>query len=291
MSLDTAKTWTTYAVDNSPNRAVSGITTDSLGYVYVAVNNKGILKSNFKATKPQTINFATVSTKTLGTPPFSLAATSSSGLPISYSSSDTLIAKITGNVVTIFSPGLVVFAATQNGNALYDSVGVIQNVCISPVRPTITMNKDVQNNKITLTSSSAQGNQWFLNGIKIKDDTSQALNVTQPGVYSLMVTIGGCSSQLSDKTEIKVITEDNPIESDILMYPNPTENVLNVGYTTLQLYNTFVIDVIDLQGRIILSNLEGADNMKLDVSSLSPSLYILRVTSPDRVKILKFIKR
>jgi photosystem II stability/assembly factor-like uncharacterized protein len=290
MSLDTAKTWTTYTLDNGFNRGVSGITTDSLGYVYVAVNNKGILKSNFKANKTQTLNFAIISPKKLGDSPFSLKATSSSGLSVSYSSSDTLVAKVVGNVVTIFSAGPVVFTATQKGNALYNPVSIQQTFCVSPLTPIISMNKDSQTNKITLTSSSSTGNQWFLNGTKIENTTNQVIDVTQPGTYSLLVTIGGCSSELSDPIEIKVVTQDSPTNSEIRIYPVPAEQDLNIGYSTSEFY-TFVVDVIDLQGRTVLSNLEGVDNIKLDVSSLLPSLYFLRVTSANKIEILKFIKR
>ena len=67
----------------------------------------------------QTITFGAIAGKTFGDAPFALDATASSGLAVSYESSDTGVATISGNTVTLVAPGSVTITASQSGNASY----------------------------------------------------------------------------------------------------------------------------------------------------------------------------
>ena len=67
----------------------------------------------------QQITFDALSTKTVGDAPFTLSATSSSGLAISYSSSNTSVATISGNTVTLVEAGETTITASQAGNDKY----------------------------------------------------------------------------------------------------------------------------------------------------------------------------
>ena len=70
------------------------------------------------ATSPQTISFAPIPSKTVGDS-FTLGATASSALPVSYSSSNPSVATVAGNVVTIVGSGSVVITASQGGDSSY----------------------------------------------------------------------------------------------------------------------------------------------------------------------------
>ncbi|WP_429382150.1 FlgD immunoglobulin-like domain containing protein [Mucilaginibacter sp. UYCu711] len=80
----------------------------------------------------QSITFNSIETKQNGTVPFTLTATSTSNLPISY----TVIsgpAKISGNSVTIIGPGKVVIKADQPGNSIYNAASpVTQSFVVDP---------------------------------------------------------------------------------------------------------------------------------------------------------------
>ena len=67
----------------------------------------------------QTITFGALPAKTYGDAPFNPGATSSSGLAINYTSSNTAVATISGNTVTIIWKGSTVITASQAGNANY----------------------------------------------------------------------------------------------------------------------------------------------------------------------------
>jgi len=84
----------------------------------------------------QTITGLSDITKTYGDADFDLSATASSGLPVSYTSSNTAVATINGNTVHIVGAGAAVITASQAGNNNYDAA--------APVTVTLTVNKAVQ---------------------------------------------------------------------------------------------------------------------------------------------------
>jgi hypothetical protein len=73
----------------------------------------------------QSITFGTLSYKTFSSPPFSLAATASSGLPVSYRVVSGPVT-ISGNTVTITGVGNVVIEAMQSGDASFSAAAPVQ---------------------------------------------------------------------------------------------------------------------------------------------------------------------
>jgi Secretion system C-terminal sorting domain len=120
----------TYSVNNGSGSAtISGSTLslNSVGFVTVTANlaannnfNAGSASTRINIGKAdQTIVFNQPPTKRYGDPPFQLIATSSSGLPVSFSNTNTSVATIVGNVVTIQGVGTTTIYATQSGNQNY----------------------------------------------------------------------------------------------------------------------------------------------------------------------------
>lgn len=69
----------------------------------------------------QTITFGALANKTTTDLPFNLTATASSGLTVSYTSSNTSVATVVGNMVTIVGSGTTTITASQIGNANYNA--------------------------------------------------------------------------------------------------------------------------------------------------------------------------
>lgn len=67
----------------------------------------------------QTISFAPLAARTQGDAPFPLTASASSGLAVSYTSSNPGVATVSGDTVTIVSAGTTTITASQPGNAAY----------------------------------------------------------------------------------------------------------------------------------------------------------------------------
>jgi DNA/RNA endonuclease G (NUC1) len=84
----------------------------------------------------QTITFAELPGKNLGDAPFGLTGTASSGLAVSYTSSNPSIASVSGSTVSVLSVGTTTITAVQNGNGNYNaatSVARILTVTDAPV--------------------------------------------------------------------------------------------------------------------------------------------------------------
>ncbi len=87
----------------------------------------------------QTITFAALAAKTYGAADFALTAAASSKLVVSYTSSDTTVAKISGTKVHIVSAGTVTITANQAGSTQYNPAApVSQTLVITPAAQTIT---------------------------------------------------------------------------------------------------------------------------------------------------------
>ncbi|MGP8251354.1 MAG: hypothetical protein ACLQHF_04920 [Terracidiphilus sp.] len=68
----------------------------------------------------QTITFATLPNKTYGAAPFTVSATASSGLPVSFASTTTSVCTVSGSTVTLVSAAAnCTIEATQAGNSDY----------------------------------------------------------------------------------------------------------------------------------------------------------------------------
>ena len=89
----------------------------------------------------QKITFAPIAPHTYGDAPFVLSASSSSSLPITFVSSATNVATVSGNVVTIVGAGTAKITASQSGNTLYTSApSVTQALKVAKANQTVTFN-------------------------------------------------------------------------------------------------------------------------------------------------------
>lgn len=93
---------------------------------------------------PQTITFGALSAVQYGGASFNLTATASSGLAVSYTSSDTGVATVSGSTVTIVGVGSTNITASQAGDETYAAA--------TPVVQALTVNKADQTISISAPS-------------------------------------------------------------------------------------------------------------------------------------------
>jgi hypothetical protein len=90
-------------------------------------------------THRQSITFGPLSNQVLGTPPFTITATSSSGLPVSFSSRTSDVCTVSGTIVTLVAPGTCTIRATQPGDADWSAaIPVNQSFQVTQQSQTIT---------------------------------------------------------------------------------------------------------------------------------------------------------
>ena len=174
------------------------------------------------------------------------------------------------------------YVATKRGkftSTLSDPLTIKVNP--KPTKPTMTLESS------GFKSSSSTNNQWFLNGIAIKDSTGQFLRSFGSGAYTVRVTENGCFSE-SDAFIITAI-EPNVNSFPIKLYPNPNEATFWVELP--QTFTKWQIDIFDIQGKQILNKLHSdssTNREKIEMKTVSGS-YILRVTTGQATQSIKFI--
>ena len=154
--------------------------TDAGSYDVVAtINNPDYIGSAsgvmVVAKASQTISFAALSPVLDNAAPFALAGTSSLGLAVSYMSSNTGVATISGNTVTIRGPGSTTITASQPGDANRNAAtSVTQTLTVTRADPLAVANGPylvLSNQSISLNGGGSQpsggatitGHSWDLN--------------------------------------------------------------------------------------------------------------------------------
>jgi hypothetical protein len=85
-----------------------------------------------------------------------------------------------------------------------------------------------------------------------------------------------------EKDDATAIKEN--VDETVKVFPNPAKDVVNIqGSSVIK-----SVEVSDLSGRTVMSQNEV--NGKMDVSSLKRGVYLVRVTTADGIKVVKFVK-
>ena len=78
----------------------------------------------------QTISFAALPNIAVSAAPFSISATASSGMPVTFASNTSSVCAVSGNTVTILVSGGCSITATQTGNSAYLSASATQGFTV-----------------------------------------------------------------------------------------------------------------------------------------------------------------
>ncbi|MBK1442740.1 hypothetical protein JHJ32_22260, partial [Parapedobacter sp. ISTM3] len=106
-----------------------------------AAGNESPLSEAVTATPmgEQVITFGALAAMTYGDGPLTLTAAASSGLEVTYSSSDPSVASVSGNVLAVHSAGTVTITAKQEGDAAFHAAApVMQVLTVNPAALIIT---------------------------------------------------------------------------------------------------------------------------------------------------------
>jgi hypothetical protein len=225
----------------------------------------------------QTITLTKIGDHTVGDTPFKLKATSSSGLPVSFTSNTVkiLLQGENHDEVVIQEAGTVTIVAHQEGNADFAAASdVSETICVKPAKPTITVS-DNGNGEPLLTSSSGSANQWFKDEKAISGATLPFLSVEKNGSYTVQVTVNDCAN-ISDAEEI-VITAIEDHDGNVKIYPNPVTDQFIVDVSGLALKRNAQVNITDLSGRQ-LNSWEGKGKITCNIGGFSQGTYILNIS-------------
>jgi hypothetical protein len=181
----------------------------------------------------QSITFAAIPAKTLGDAPFTLTATSSSGLPVQLFSLFPDICSLTGTTATIHSAGTCVFMAEQEGNTAYNpAFPVFQTVVIAKNAATITLTGTSDRSYTStaqtfgsITTPASLPVTILYNG----ETTAPVL----PGIYLAQATIDHPTYEGSAESILTITNLNPPIQATF-------EDWLNENFTTEERQDTAI---------------------------------------------------
>lgn len=133
---------------------------------------------------------------------FTLSATASSGLPVSYSSSNTSVAIVTGNTVTIVGPGTASISASQAGNATYSPAKSIVTLTVLKAGQSITGLTDIWKNSaeapfnLPSTASSGLGVTYISSNVAVASVSGNTVTIT--GVGTTTITANQYGNKMYD---------------------------------------------------------------------------------------------
>jgi len=188
-----------------------------------------------------------------------------------------------GDVVTCIVTSNATCASPLTGT----STGITMVVNPTPATPTISVSGT------TLTSSSATGNQWYLNGVLIAGETNQNYTFTVNGTYTVVVTTGSCSSAESAPEVISNVgIEDVSNPYFLSIYPNPNDGNFNVSFNVLD-KGTYTLELTNALGQLIykeeLKNYSGAYRKPFSVVEYGKGVYTITLTNDKQDVVKKII--
>ncbi len=123
---------------------------------------------------PQTITFDALSAVTYGDAAFNLTATSTSGLTVQFSSSNTAVASISGNTLTIVGPGTANITASQPGDGTYAAASNVIRLLTVNVKPLTVTGASVTTKVYDRTTAATITGATLSGGIVGSDNVSLA---------------------------------------------------------------------------------------------------------------------
>lgn len=141
----------------------------------------------------QTIKFGVLANQALGTAPFMLSATATSGLPVSFATTTAAVCTVAGSTVTLLTAGTCTIAASQTGNTNYAPAPTVsEHFTVTPGSQTIAFaalpDQAFGTTPLTLTATASSGLTVSFAAIGLPVCTVAGATVT-------LVSVGVCTVQ------------------------------------------------------------------------------------------------
>ncbi len=280
--------WTKNGVDiagaNQASLTVTTIGGYSCKITNTLVPDLTLYRRQVNVRQKQTLTFASVPDKTYGDASFTLGATASSGLVVTYISSNPAVATVAGNTVTIIGAGSVTIKA-QAGNAQYELVAVEHSFTVNKAAQVISFAALIDklsidapfalsahsNSGLGITYTIVSGSATLVgNTVTIKGSGKVSIKASQEGNMNYLAAISVEQSFMVNT----VLGLEKLLHLSLNIYPVPATSFL-----TLEIPQEFTkgyLKLINLQGQSVIQQpLQRSGLVKLDVGQLKRGVYIL----------------
>jgi hypothetical protein len=233
---------------------------------------------------------------------FVLGGYSTAELQVSYSSSNTSVATVTSNVVSIIGPGSVRITAMQSGNNYYkEAVPVFKDLYVSRLSQTISFagfsEKSVNDPDFTLEATSSSGLPITYESSDHKVAVVNGNKVSIVGAGTTVITAHQVGSETYEPVSVKqelIVNLVTGLEEmnnrQMILSPNPVSSELRIDFSTSTSGPADVV-VYDTYGRVALrSKVLAESHFKLDVSQLVGGVYSVSVIQGGKTFSRRIIK-
>jgi ELWxxDGT repeat protein len=299
---------TSYTSSNTSVATVNGntVTIVGAGYTLLRANQSGNNNYNsatyaqsFNVSKAnQTITFGNaLPNATYGDSNFNLNSTSSSGLSITYTSSNTGVATISGNTVTIIGAGTSVITAKQIGNTNYNPANdVSETLAVAKANQTITFNplSDVDVNdpdfNLTATSSSNLAITYASSNTNVATITNNVVSIIGVGTTTITASQTGNNNYnaaidvAQNLTVTTTASIDNFKKLGLVLYPNPISDSFTIK-TKLHIEK---IEIYNIIGKKVKEFTKQKN--KYSIQELPEGIYLIKIGTEKGVGTTKILK-
>jgi hypothetical protein len=267
------------------------------GYLYLA-NGEGLFRSSSQVitgspqTKNnQTISFSPLPSKMYGDSPFDITTTlasTSSGLLLSFTSSNTSVATISGNTITIKGAGNTTITATQSGNANYNAAPDVQQnltvtkadqaIIFNPISPKMVgdvfdllVQAGASGNPLTFTSSDTNVATISGNTVTVIEAGTTLITANQLGNLNY-----NAAQSIQQELVAMLVTGIEQTEvGEMEVYPNPVSDQLEINLNDIG--EIVKVEILDMKGVAVEHGDYKMSEQKLSlpVSYLSRSIHSL----------------
>jgi hypothetical protein len=145
---------------------------------------------------------------------------------------------------------------------------------------------------LSLKSSIADGNQWYLNNRPIPGAVGQTYTPTESGNYSVQVQQQGCVSDMSVAYTFAFQADGRELKQELVASPNPSSGVFKIHFETSQQEDLY-LDVTDMLGHLIytrkVEQFNGFYEATIDLSGRASGVYLLRVRFGEQAYTQKLV--
>lgn len=247
--------------------------------------------------QPQTITFSGIAQKTFGDNPILLQASTTSGLPLSFSIVSGP-ATLVGSTLTLTSAGFITVKASQAGNDSYLAAEVIQSFEVSKALQTLTFaaipDKILGDTPFVLSASSSAGlpiSFLVVSGPAVVSGSK--LTIAASGQVKVQAIQLGNENYLPTAIEQSFIVNlplaIDPVASmEVQTFPNPTTDELTISLPSSVKQAYFVL--INATGQTVLeSKTLSSSPTQIRVAHLPKGFYVLRITYKQTVLTKKIL--
>ena len=158
------------------------------------------------------------------------------------------------------------------------------------IAPAITV---TQSGNVLSATPGFAAYQWYRNGVPIPNATNDTYTITVPGTHTVVAYDGSCTAMYKMGLGVETV---QVADFDLSLYPNPNQGLLNVSANIPKENKQATIYVMDITGKIIISEAISVKNgiveEQLQLNNrLIPGLYLLKLQSENFSKVVSFVKQ